>query len=58
VLVDYLDNPISLENKNEIGFTFSLPEYSWLPGDSRLGLGVQITRTANLYRIVFGMPFF
>ncbi len=58
VLVDYLDNPISLENKNEIGFTFSLPDYSWLPGDSRLGLGVQATRTANLYRIVFGMPFF
>ena len=58
VLVDYLDNPISLENKNEIGFTFSLPDYSWLPGDSRLGLGVQVTRTTNLYRIVFGMPFF
>jgi len=58
VLVDYLDNAISLENKNEIGFTFSLPEYSWLPDNSRLGLGVQITRDAELYRIVFGMPFF
>jgi len=58
VLVDTLDNPISLENKNEIGFTFSLPEYSWLPDNSRLGFGVQMTRTTNLYRIVFGMPFF
>ena len=58
VLVDYLDNAISLENKNEIGFTVSLPEYSWLPDNSRLGLGVQITRDAELYRIVFGMPFF
>jgi hypothetical protein len=58
VLVDYLDNAISLENKNEIGFTFSLPEYFWLPDNSRLGFGVQITRDAELYRIVFGMPFF
>jgi hypothetical protein len=58
VLVDYLDNPISLENKNEIGFTFSLPEYPWLPDNPRLGFGVQMTRDANLYRIVFGMPFF
>jgi hypothetical protein len=58
VLVDYLDEAISLENKNEIGFTFSLPEYFWLPDNSRLGLGVQITRDAELYRIVFGMPFF
>jgi hypothetical protein len=58
VLVDYLDNPISLENKNEVGFTFRLPDYSWLPESSRLGFGVQITKTARLYRIVFGMPFF
>ena len=58
VLVDALDNPISLENKNEIGFTFSMPDYSWLPKESRLGFGVQVTRNANLYRIVFGMPFF
>ena len=58
VLVDALDNPISLENKNEIGFTFSLPEFSWLPNDSRLGFGVQFTKDAELYRIVFGMPFF
>ena len=58
VLVDYLDNPISLENKNEIGFTFRLPDYSWLPDSSRLGFGVQITKSAELYRIVFGMPFF
>ena len=58
VLVDYLDNPISLENKNEVGFTFSLPDYPWLPDNPRLGFGVQITKDANLYRIVFGMPFF
>jgi hypothetical protein len=58
VLVDYLNEAISLENKNEIGFTFSLPEYFWLPDNSRLGFGVQITRDAELYRIVFGMPFF
>ena len=58
VLVEALDNPISLENKNEIGFTFSIPEYAWLPSNSRLGFGVQITRDENLYRIVFGMPFF
>jgi len=58
VLVDALDNPISLENKNEIGFTFSLPEYSWLPNNPRLGFGVQITKDTELYRIVFGMPFF
>ena len=58
VLVDYLDNPISLENKNEVGFTFSLPEYSWLPDNPRLGFGVQFTKDAELYRIVFGMPFF
>lgn len=58
VLVQALDNPISLENKNEIGFTFSVPEYRWLPSESRLGFGVQITKDARLYRIVFGMPFF
>ena len=58
VLVDALDNPISLENKNEIGFTVSLPAYSWLPSNPRLGFGVQMTKDANLYRIVFGMPFF
>ena len=58
VFVEFLDNPISLENKNEVGFTFSLPDYRWLPDDSRLGFGVQITKNANLYRIVFGMPFF
>ena len=58
VLVDNLDNSISLENKNEIGFTFRLPDYSWLPESSRLGFGVQITKSAELYRIVFGMPFF
>ena len=58
VLVDFLDARISLENKNEIGFTFSLPEHAWLPDDSRIGLGVQITRDDELYRLVFGAPFF
>ena len=58
VLVDNLEKSISLENKNEIGFTFSIPEYSWLPSESRLGFGVQITKDEELYRIVFGMPFF
>jgi hypothetical protein len=58
VVVDNLENSISLENKNEIGFTFRLPDYSWLPESSRLGFGVQITKSAELYRIVFGMPFF
>lgn len=58
VVVDNLDKSISLENKNEIGFTFRLPDYSWLPQNSRLGFGVQITKSAELYRIVFGMPFF
>ena len=58
VLVDALDNPISLENKHEIGFTVSLPDYPWLPNQSRLGLGVQQTKEGRLYRIVFGMPFF
>ena len=58
VLVDALDNPISLENKNEIGFTVSLPEYTWLPESPRVGFGVQVTKNARLYRIVFGMPFF
>lgn len=58
VLVQALDNPISLENKNEIGFTFSIPEFGPIPSDTRLGFGVQITKDARLYRIVFGMPFF
>ena len=58
VLVDALDNPISLENKHEIGFTVSMPDYSWLPEQFRLGLGVQLTKEGRLYRIVFGMPFF
>ena len=58
VLVDALDNPISLENKNEIGFTVSMPDYFWLPESSRLGFGIQFTKDARLYRLVFGMPFF
>lgn len=58
VLVDFLDARISLENKNEIGFTVSLPKHDWLPDNSRIGLGVQVTRSDDLYRLVFGAPFF
>jgi len=58
VLVDFLDAPIALENKNEIGFTVSLPKYSFLPDNSRIGLGVQVTKNDELYRLVFGTPFF
>ena len=58
ILVDFPGDRISLENKNELGFTVSLPKYSWLPDNSRLGFGVQITRDGDLYRFVFGTPFF
>ena len=58
VLVDSLDDRISLENKNEVGFTVSLPKHAWLPDDSRLGFGVQVTQDNELYRLVFGSPFF
>ena len=58
VLVDFLDDRISLESKNEIGFTVSLPEHAWLPDDSRLGFGVQVTQDNELYRVVFGSPLF
>jgi hypothetical protein len=58
VLVDYLDDRISLQDKNEIGFTFTIPKHSWLPDNFELGLGVQITRDTELYRLVIGAPFF
>lgn len=58
VLVDLPNEPLSLENKNEVGFTISLPKYSWLPDNPRLGFGVQITENDELYRLVFGAPFF
>lgn len=58
VFLDILDARVSLENKNEFGFTVSLPKYSWLPDKSRIGLGVQITKTDDLYRLYFGAPFF
>lgn len=58
VFIDTLEKSISLENKNEIGFTFSVPNYPWLPDNTRLGFGIQFTKDADLYRIVFGMPFF
>jgi hypothetical protein len=58
VLVDYLDDRISLENKNEIGFTVSLPKHAWLPDDSRVGFGVQMTQDKKLYRLVLGSPLF
>ena len=53
-----VENRISLENKNEIGLTFTLPKHDWLPDNSQLGLGVQVTKNTDLYRIVFGTPFF
>ncbi|MCP4332340.1 MAG: hypothetical protein GY785_06765 [Gammaproteobacteria bacterium] len=58
VLLDLPHAQISLENKNEVGFTFTLPKHSWLPDDSRIGLGVQVTKNTELYRIVLGAPFF
>jgi hypothetical protein len=58
VLVDFLDTRISLQDKNEFGFTFTLPKHSWLPDNSQLGLGVQVTRDTELYRFVIGAPFF
>ena len=53
-----VDNRISLENKNEIGFTFILPKHDWLPDNSQLGFGVQVTKDTDLYRFVLGTPFF
>jgi hypothetical protein len=53
-----IEDRISLQNKNEAGFTFSLPKHDWLPDNSRLGFGVQVTRDSDFYRIVFGSPFF
>ena len=58
VLVDSLDSKISLQDKNEIGFTFTLPKHSWLPDNSELGLGIQATKDTELYRLVIGAPFF
>ena len=53
-----VENRISLENKNEIGFTFILPKHDWLPDNLQLGFGVQVTRDTNLYRVIFGTPIF
>ena len=53
-----VENRISLENKNEIGFTFILSKHDWLPDNSQLGFGVQVTRDTDLYRFVLGSPFF
>ena len=58
VLADFGDAGISLQDKNEIGFTFTLPKHSWLPDNSELGLGVQFTSDTELYRLVIGAPFF
>lgn len=58
VFVRILNNPIQLSSSNEFGFTFSLPQVSWLPDDPRLGFGVQISGDIRVYRVVFGMPFF
>ena len=57
VLGGSVENRISLENKNEIGFTFTLPKHDWLPDNSQLGFGVQVTKDTDFYRIVFGTPF-
>ena len=58
VIGSSVNSRVSLQNKNEAGFTFTLPKHDWLPDNSRLGLGVQETRDADFYRIVFGSPFF
>jgi hypothetical protein len=58
VLGGSVENRISLQNKNEIGFTFTLPKHDWLPDNLQLGLGVQATEDTDLYRIVLGTPFF
>jgi hypothetical protein len=58
VLGGSVENRISLQNKNEVGFTFTLPKHGWLPDNSQLGLGVQVTKDTDLYRIVLGTPFF
>jgi hypothetical protein len=58
VLGGSVENRISLQNKNEVGFTFTLPKHEWLPDNSRLGFGVQVTKDTDFYRIVLGTPFF
>jgi hypothetical protein len=58
VLVDSLDDRISLQDKNEIGITFTLPKHSWLPDNFEFGFGVQVTKDTELYRLVIGAPFF
>jgi hypothetical protein len=58
VLGGSVENRISLQNKNEVGFTFTLPKHDWLPDNSQLGFGVQVTQDTDLYRIVLGTPFF
>ena len=58
VVFESVDSQISLEDKNEVGFTFTLPKHTWLPDDARLGFGVQVTERDDLYRIFFGAPFF
>ena len=58
VVVDVLDERLSLENKDEVGFTVSMPKFSWFSDDPRIGFGVQITRNDELYRLFIGAPFF
>ena len=58
VLLDFLEARIYLENKNEVGVTFSLPDHPWFSADPRIGFGVQFTDGVRIYRIVFGAPFF
>lgn len=52
------NSQISLQNKNEVGFTYHVAKHSWLPRDFRIGLGYQATPNTDLIRIVFGAPFF
>lgn len=58
ILGGSVENRISLQNKNEVGFTFTVPKHDWLPDNSQLGFGVQVTKDTDFYRIVLGTPFF
>jgi hypothetical protein len=58
VFVRVTENPIELTSSNEVGFTVSLPEVSWLPDNPQIGFGIQYTGEVTFYRLVFGMPFF
>lgn len=46
--------------QNEIGFTWGATQIrkNTLYQQPRIGFGVRVTRSATIYRLVFGMPFF